>query len=154
MGHFGFSYMGLLFLAALFLPNFLWVKRQPKGYSAEGENPVLQLLERVGQVLVTGIALLFSDFNYQGWSLWNLWLAAAVGCMALYELWWVRYFRSRRRLEDFYSSMMGIPLPGAVLPVMAFLFLGIYGRVIWMVLAAVILGVGHIGIHRQHSRKI
>ena len=32
--------------------------------------------------------------------------------------------------------------------------LGIYGQVVWRVLAALVLGVGHIGIHLQHRREI
>ena len=74
--------------------------------------------------------------------------------MLLYELWWVRYFRSERRLSDFYSSFLGIPVAGATLPVLAFLLLGIYGKLIWLLLSAVILGVGHIGIHLTHRKEV
>ena len=37
-GHFGFSYVGFLFLIMLTVPNLIWTKKQPKGYSAENEN--------------------------------------------------------------------------------------------------------------------
>lgn len=74
--------------------------------------------------------------------------------MVMYELWWVKYFRSERGLSDFYSGFMGIPLAGATLPVAALFLLGIYGRVAWILAATVILGIGHIGIHIQHSRDI
>ena len=60
--------------------------------------------------------------------------------MALYEVWWVRYFRGPRTLADFYSSLLGVPVAGATLPVAAFFLLGVYGRVVWMLLAAVLLG--------------
>ena len=73
---------------------------------------------------------------------------------ALYEGFWVRYFRGKRALSDFYRPLLGIPAPGATLPVLAFLFLGIYGKVIWLIAASVILGIGHIGIHLQHSREL
>ncbi len=153
MGHFGFSYVGLVFLLMLFVPNIVWARNIPEGYSAEGENRVLGFFERVGEAAATCCALIFSDFNLRPWSPWCLWLAAAFALMALYELWWARYFRSKRTLMDFYgSTVLGIPLPGAVLPVAAFLLLGVYGKVIWMILAAVILGIGHIGIHLQHYR--
>lgn len=154
MGHFGFSYMGLIFLLMLFIPNLLWSSRKPQGYTAENENRFLQLLERIGEVLTTCCALIFTDFNLGKWSCWSWWLAGAVAFMLLYELWWLRYFRSRRTLQDFYSSLLGIPVAGASLPVCAFLLLGIYGRVIWMLIAAAILGVGHIGIHLQHRKEI
>lgn len=154
MGQLGFSYIGLLFLLALFFPNLLWRKRQPRGYTSEGENRILLGLERCGEALVCCCALLFSDFNWHGWSPWCLWLFAAVLCMALYELWWIRYFRSARELSDFYSSLLGIPVAGATLPVLAFFLLGVYGKVAWMLASTVILGIGHIGVHLQHRRKL
>lgn len=154
LGHLGFSYVGLLFLLALMLPNLLWVRRPPKGYSAAGENRVLLCFERVGEVSVSCFAVIFSDFNPQGLSPWTAWLAAAVLLMVLYELWWVRYFRGGRTLADFYGDFLHIPVAGATLPVAAFFLLGVYGRVIWLMLAAAILGVGHIGIHLQHRREL
>lgn len=153
LGHFGFSYIGLLWLVMLFVPNLLWAKRQPEGYDAGGENRLLLCMERVGEVCVTCTALVFSDFNLRPISPWSLWLLGSFACMLLYEAWWLRYFRSPRTLRDFYSSFCGVPVAGATLPVVAFLLLGIYGRVIWMLLAALVLGVGHIGIHIQHRNE-
>lgn len=152
MGHFGFSYVGLIFLVMLFVPNIVWTRNQPQGYSAEGESKVLLAFERVGEVLTTACALIFDDFNLHEWSAWAWWLAAAFVLMVMYELWWVRYFRSERKLSDFCSGFFGIPLAGATLPVAAFFLLGVYGRVVWMMASAAILGVGHIGIHAQHHR--
>ena len=59
MGHFGFSYIGLVFLLMLFIPNIIWTKKMPEGYSADGENKVLALFERVGEVLVCCCSLIF-----------------------------------------------------------------------------------------------
>ena len=154
MGQLGFSYLGAFYLVLLFLPNIIWARLQPEEYDSQGENRVLLLLERAGQACVTCCAVIFSDFNPRPWSPWSLWLAVSALLMLLYEVWWVRYFRSPRRLSDFYSSLWGIPVAGATLPVLAFLALGIYGRVIWMVLSVAILGVGHIGIHLQHRGQL
>ena len=122
LGHFGFSYVGLIFMIMLMVPNIIWAKNQPQGYTAENENKVLAVFERIGEVLATCCALVFSDFNLRAWSLWSLWC--------------------------------GVPLAGAILPVLAFFLLGIYGKVIWMLIACVILGIGHIGIHWQHSKEL
>ena len=132
MGHFGFSYIGVLYLLMLFIPNLIWTRRQPEGYEFRNENKLLVWCERVGQVGVSCCALI----------------------LLLYEGYWVRYFRSGQKLKDFYSSFCGVPLAGATLPVVSFLLLGIYGRVIWMVVFVVILGIGHIGIHWQHFREL
>lgn len=63
MGHLGFSYIGLIFLLMLTIPNLIWTRHQPKGYDFQGENKILLILERAGQVIVTCIVLIFSDFN-------------------------------------------------------------------------------------------
>lgn len=153
-GTLGFSYIGFLFLLMLFIPNIMWTKRMPYGYTADGENKILLVFERSGEILTCCCSLVFSDFNIRPWTLWSLWLLAAFLFMLMYEAWWVRYFRSERRLSDFYSSFLGIPLAGATLPVTAFFLLGIYGKVICMLIATVILGVGHIGIHMQHKKSL
>lgn len=153
LGHIGFSYVGLIFLLLLIIPNLVWTRNMPQGYTSENENKILLAFERTGEILTSGCALVFSDFNFREWSGWSWWLAAAVALMVLYELWWVRYFLGARKLTDFYSSFLGIPVAGATLPVAAFLLLGVYGRVIWMVISAVILGIGHIGIHLQHYHE-
>lgn len=138
----------------LIIPNLIWTNKQPQGYSAENENKIFVLLERVGEMLTTCCVLIFSDFNLQGVSKWSLWLAAAFALMVMYEIWWGRYFKSERKLADFYSSFLGVPVAGATLPVIAFFLLGIYGKVIWMLIASIILGIGHIGIHLQHRKEL
>ena len=154
--HFGFSYVGLIFLLMLFVPNLFWTKHQPKDYGqyASKENRLLLALERVGEVAVTALVLIFRDFNVQGWNLRLLWLLGAFALMLLYESFWIRYFRSEKRMEDFYSSILGIPLAGATLPVLAVLLLAVYGRNPILFAAGVILGIGHIGIHRNHRKEI
>ncbi|MBU5332296.1 MAG: hypothetical protein E6600_12815 [Anaerocolumna aminovalerica] len=154
MGHLGFSYIGLIFLLMLTIPNLIWTKHQPDGYDFHDENKVLLIFERIGQVLVTCTSLIFSDFNLRPWSIWTLWLVAAVILMLMYECWWIRYFKSPKGLADFYSSFCGVPVAGATLPVAAFLLLGIYGKVVWLIISVVILGIGHIGIHLQHLKEI
>ena len=36
--HFGFSYIGLIFLLMLMLPNIIWSKNKPKGYDKYVKN--------------------------------------------------------------------------------------------------------------------
>ncbi len=153
--HFGFSYVGLVYLILLMLPNIIWTKNQPKDYEkyVYGENKVLLGFERTGEVLVSCSALIFSDLNIRSWSNWSWWLVASFFLMVLYEIYWIRYFRSERTMKDFYSSILGIPVAGATLPVLAFLLLAIYGKNIVLGIAVLILGIGHIGIHLMHRKE-
>lgn len=92
--HLGFSYTGLIMLLMLFIPNFLWTKRQPEGYAeyAARENKILLAFERVGQFIVTPCAVMFSDFNPKGWNWWCWVLVLAFLNLVVYDIAWVRYF--------------------------------------------------------------
>ena len=154
--HFGFSYVGLIFLVLLFVPNLFWTKHKPQDYDryAKNENKVLLALERIGEVTVSALVLIFRDFNPHGWNLWLLWLVAAAVLMALYELFWIRYFRSEKTMKDFYRSIFGVPVAGATLPVLAALCIAVYGGNPFLLAAGLILGVGHIGIHLGHKKEL
>lgn len=152
---FGFSIVGVAFLAMLFVPNIRWAKNQPQGYDeiAAREDKTLLALERAGQVLTTTSAVAF--VCPRGFSLpWLLWLLAALLLMVLYEVAWVRYFRDGEKLDGMYQPLGPIPVPIASLPVAAFLLLGIWYQSPIAVISAVILGVGHIGIHLGHLREL
>ncbi|GGH22527.1 hypothetical protein [Paenibacillus segetis] len=152
LGHLGFSYVGLLYLLMLFIPNIIWSKNQPLDYDYTQENKILLMFERIGQVFCTVCMLIFKDFNIASFSTWSLWLIVSFLFMILYEICWIRYFTNERTEKNFYRSFYGIPVPLASLPVIAFLLLGIYGKVIWLIVSAIIIGIGHIGIHVQHVK--
>ncbi len=152
---FGFSIVGVVFLAMLFIPNIRWAKNQPVGYEelSAREDKTLLMLERIGQVLSTTSAVVF--VCPQGFSLpWLLWLIAALLLMLLYEVAWVRYFRGGEKLDGMYQPLGPIPVPIASLPVAALALLGIWYQSPITVIAAVILGIGHIGIHLGHLREL
>ena len=69
------------------------------------------------------------------------------------EIYWLRYFRSEKRMSDMYCDMFMIPVPGALLPVLAFMLLGFSCQNIFLIVFSIILGIGHIGIHLNHKRE-
>ena len=153
--HFGFSYVGLIYLVMLFAPNIKWARNKPKDYDrfAKNENKILLMFERTGEILTSAIVLVFSDFNIHGWKWWNCWLIVSFVLMILYEMHWYRYFKSEKTMRDQYSSFCGFPVAGATLPVLAFFLLGIYGSNLYLIIATIILGIGHIGIHVTHEKE-
>lgn len=154
--NFGFSYVGLIYLMMLFIPNFFWTKYKPKDYDkyAKNENKILKIFENIGQVFVSCIVLIFKDFNVRLGSWRIILLILSFAFMVLYEIYWIIYFRSEKTMKDFYSSLIGIPAAGATLPVIAFFILGIYGKNILLIIAVIILGIGHIGIHINHKKEV
>lgn len=153
--HFGFSYIGFIMLLMLMIPNMIWSKNKPVNYDkyAVNEKKGLLLLERIGEMTVTPISLIFKDFNIQEISFRLIFLVIAFALMILYEIYWLRYFKSEKTMKDMYSSILGVPVAGATLPVCAFFFLGLYGKNILLMIAVIILGIGHIGIHINHMRE-
>ena len=77
---FGFSYIGLIFLAMLMIPNMIWTKNKPKDYDkyVKNENKLLLWFERIGEILVTCISLIFVDFNINNISSWSVILLIAL----------------------------------------------------------------------------
>ena len=155
MFHLCFSPLGLMYLIMLFVPNIIWTKNQPKDYEryVEKENKVLLTFERVGEVLVCICALFFLNLKIRN-TYWIGWLVASFAFMVLYEIYWFRYFRSKKTMQDFYSPLFGIPVAGATLPVIAFFLLGIYGGNAFLLLSVILLGIGHIGIHMGHRNEV
>ena len=90
----------------LMLPNIIWSKNKPKGYDkyVKNENKVLLLLEWLGEMLVTCLSLIFSDFNINKISNWSSILLIAFIIMILYEIYWIRYFKSNKTMKDILTS--------------------------------------------------
>ncbi len=161
---FGIGYVGIIFLLMLFIPNIIWTKFQPTGYSeyAKNENKVLGILEKTGEVGATVLMLIFTDFNFNCritgygffFSFLDIYRILAFVLMVLYEIYWIRYFVSKRTMKDFYRGICGIPLAGATIPVLALLLFSTAARNIALLIVAIILGIGHIGIHYMHYKEI
>lgn len=139
----------------LFIPNMIWSKNKPENYEKyiKNENKILLIFERIGEIAVTCHSLIFADLNINEISSWTAVLLTAFILMVLYEIYWLRYFKSNRTMKDMYSSMLGIPVAGATLPVLSFLLLGIYSKNLFLIVSTVILGIGHIGIHLNHRKE-
>ena len=146
MGTIGFSFVGLVYLILMFAPNILWMRAAKEPPKLIKEPVALVWMERIGQVGIVVCALMFRDYDRLTLSPRLFLLFGAFLLLILYDLWWLRCFKNGLREEDLYSTFLGIPIAGAILPVAGLLLLGLYGGVIWTILASVILGAGHIPI--------
>ncbi|HXX69101.1 MAG TPA: hypothetical protein VEK07_18080 [Polyangiaceae bacterium] len=150
-----FSPLGAAYLGVPFIPNVLWARlRSREADSATpNENQLLLTLERVGQVATT-IAVLFTPASDSPGTARLACLVASLLATFLYELSWLRYFRTDRSVASFYRSLGPVPLPLALLPVLSILLLALYEVHVVLRGAVVVLGVGHVGIHRQRARRL
>ena len=110
------SIVGIVYLFMLFIPNMIWVKNTPENYDSSHENKILLMFERFGEVLVCCFGvIMFETMD------WNIFVLVSFVFMLMYEGYWIQYFKSEKKLSDFYCSYLKIPLAGATLPVIAFL---------------------------------
>jgi hypothetical protein len=63
LGHLGFSYIGLIFLLMLIIPNIIWVMSKQKEYDTANEKKIFSIFERIGQILCTATLLFFNNYN-------------------------------------------------------------------------------------------
>lgn len=153
--HLGFSYIGLIFIVMLVIPNLIWIKNKPLDYTNnDNENRILLFFEKIGQISLVTLTLLTKEINVQEINTWTVWLYISFIFMVIYELWWLKYFKNDKTLSNFYSNFWGIPIPGATIPVIAFFSLSIYCKSIPLFIATIIFGIGHIGIHLAHKSSL
>jgi len=136
----GFSPWGLAVSVAVLAPNLILVWWPPRTPLPDVRIPIVwRVLERAGQAL----CLVVPAITVPGplaWG-WSIVVAAAVG--GYYGL-WARYLATGWDGVSLYSSVLSVPVPMAVLPVLAFLATALWLSNPWIAVAAVVLAVGHI----------
>ena len=153
-GNLGFSYIGLIYLLMLMIPNIIWAKNKPLNYDTSKENKILLFFERIGEVACTTSLIAFNNTNPSTINIRIIWLMISFCLMLAYEVYFINYFKSEKTLNDFYGKFLGVLYPGATLPICALLLLGIYGRLLPLIISTIVMAIGHIGIHHQHYQDI
>jgi hypothetical protein len=115
----------------------------PQNIPAElsGVGIAFTMLERVGQVGCLLIPVI-SKTNFQNRSI-NLWIVLSLICIACYYGLWIRYTVTGRDFTTLFSPVL-IPIPMAVLPVLAFGFMAIWSKSVWLGLTDMLFAIGHL----------
>jgi hypothetical protein len=148
----GFSAGGTLVAVLLLAPSLLLLPFPPQDVPNPGRGPGLLVtaLERVGQVLTVTVLVLSGDRFPLGspdrWALLTAVLAA--GYLAL----WVRYARGTRTYASLFAPLGPVPVPMALVPVLAFASAAVWGRSVWLGAAVALLASGHVPVS-LHARR-
>ncbi len=134
----------------LLLPNALFLIFKPRNVPVETDGrrqfnvQVLETVERLGQI---GCFALPFFYNFHFDTLLDK-LALAIFClfMGIYFAGWTRYIHLGRDFRWLFAPMYGIPVPMAVMPVLAILAVAVNFRAWPLGLAALILSAGHIPV--------
>ena len=144
----GFSLVGLLIGLAILAPNALLAIAAPRGGvpTAGSAGIVFTALERAGQI---GCLVLLAVTP----ALPTPWLIPTAASIAIYWALWGRYLRAR----DFallYAPLWRIPIPMALLPVLALAAATLNAWSPWLALATAALAIGHLANSWHVYREI
>lgn len=149
-----FYWMSLVIPALVLIPNLLWKMYPPvNNPSIKDEGPfLLGVFEDLGRVGVFVLPL-FYPFSLTAPEN-RIYLNAMLILLAFYYAGWNRYFRGGRDYSYLYLPMFKIPIPLAVSPVLYFLLSAGLLRSIPMLIAAILLAIGHLPISYRRSRDV
>lgn len=135
-----FSVLGLALSLVVFVPNLLLLWFPPRPAMERVTVPtIVEILERSGQALCVTVPVITVGARV----LW--WWAIPVGILVVaYWALWVRYLVSGRRRASLFASIVGLPVPMALLPVGVFLAGAAWLQNPWIAIAAAVLAAGHI----------
>ena len=135
----GFSPLGLLVSALVLAPNLLLLRFPPRPALPAVSAPwPLMIAERVGQALCLVVPAI-TEPGVIGWGGAAPVALAVAGYLAL----WGRYL-SLRSPAALFGPVLRIPVPMAILPVVAFAATAAWLANPWIAAAALVLAIGHI----------
>ena len=145
----GFSIEGLLLVIAVLLPNLLVIVFPPQNVPEGPKDAgiVLTVLERIGQAGCFLLPPLSKDY-FKAVAV-DVWFILTLISIAVYISLWIRY-AFKRDYEYLFKPLLFIPVPMAVFPVCAFAFMAVWIQSLWLGLAVLVLGIGHLA-NSYHS---
>ena len=143
-----FDGFGLLFVAALLVPNILFAATHPDGFENRYHNPTVERLEQVGRfgcfiLMVLRIPVLCHGYWFDGGE--TVQLAVSVVLVTLYLLGWLVFWK-----EDSVRKSLAL----AILPSLLFLERGILIANIPLLVLAVLFAPCHIAISYGNAKAL
>jgi len=148
---------GWIVTAAVLLPNLIWfLLPSPEKQPVIGMTPDntkfkrLEMVERVGQIS-SFVLPLFYQFHLTSLAD-QVSLMILLAALGLYYICWLRYFLFGRRKVLLYESLLGLPLPMTILPVIYFFAAAVNLHAFLLGVAAAVLAAGHIPMGIRERR--
>jgi hypothetical protein len=139
----GFSYIGLIIVAVVLLPNLLFVIFPPKNIpnGLEDVNLFFTIIERIG-IIAFIVILLTSNVSFINLN-FNLFLLLMILCIVIYYVLWLRYVLKGQDFSLLFIPLLFIPMPMAIFPVCYFLFASLWINSIYLTITTLIFAIGH-----------
>ncbi len=141
-----FNGFGLIFVAAILIPNILFAIKCKDGFENRWKNPWVEAIEQIGRFGCFGFMIINIPGTCFGW--WSdeafaIYLAVDAILVLAYCIIWIICFKKSSRFRALALS---------ILPSVLFLFSGIMNRSILLSIAAVLFAPSHIMISYQNAK--
>ncbi len=136
--------VSLILPCLVLIPNLLFLGAKPV-YMPEGrnkENPILAVAEGIGRLGVLILPVFWEIHLEKTYEL--IVFIGMIGSILFYYAGWIRYFTKGREYKLLFAPLLRIPVPLAISPVLYFSFAAIILHSPILLIASLILAVGHI----------
>jgi catechol 2,3-dioxygenase-like lactoylglutathione lyase family enzyme len=149
----GWSPAGTAFAVGLLVPMLVMLIRRPTGTVPQPRFPAaVRAVEPASRVAVLVLLIISADaFDRAPDAM--LW--AAVAAVAVHLGWWAcSYFGHGRSPWSLFAPLGPLPVPLAVLPVLALFLFATWGRSVALGVAALVFGAAHVVLSRDVARQL
>lgn len=138
--------INIIIILLVLMPNILFSVFKPRNIPKEESKTLVWLIvgifESIGR-MVTVVLPFFWSVSLIGKNKTIVLILMGIAII-LYYLGWIRYFSNNREYKLLYEPLFFIPLPMAVCPILFLLLSGFLIESWPMVIASLILAVGHL----------
>jgi hypothetical protein len=139
----GFSWRGILIAALVLLPNIFFMLLPRTNMSAEqpGSSRYIDILEHSARILYFALIIFTTGKNTISYA--GPFIYIALGSLLIYYILWLRYFFSGMDYRYLFDTVLHVPLPMAVFPILFLLASALWLKNIPSVIAALLFAAGH-----------
>ena len=146
---------GILIVAAILLPNILWMAFPPTSVPMNDEQPesqvrlIMTAIENLGRIGCFILPLFFEPEISGVFEVMALMMM--VLSLVIYYAGWTRYFVRGREYELLFQSLWKLPLPMAIAPIIYFLGAVVILHSYFLLVAWMLLAIGHLYVSHYDS---
>jgi hypothetical protein len=138
-----FSLPALIIILIILLPNLLFVLFPPsnKPENMPDENKWVSMIEHGGQILFFAAFLFVPVADIENRN--PILLMCMILCTLIYYALWIRYMVKKQVYNALFETVLGIPIPMAIFPILAFTFAVLWLQAWLALIPLVLFAVGH-----------
>ena len=140
----GFSWKGLLITALVLFPNVLFVLLPKQNFPSNLRDGGLfiNILEHGSRIIYFLLIIFMTKNNIV--SHLSPFPFMMIACLIVYYILWIRYFTNGMDFRLLLDTVLSVPLPMAVFPILFLLFSALWLHSVPLTITSVLFAIGHL----------